>query len=562
MIASSTILRSPNSNIVDSKTPSISINTNSDACTAKHLKQQFASLWLAATNPKKLSRDLIHQESISERCQQLTNYLTPLFPSSRLTGDLSRKQKYGATIAIEGSPPTSESSLSSGNSAASGDVGGIRKIEAPSNHQRRQKFDERSKDLSAIHDDSSKGATFRLNLYMAIQMLLGVNVLFGRKVELVQKNLAGLLREFKIFMNLAQPNKCANGGRQQIGGSRSKAKKMENIDIDDFIEKKLESLVRFDNSTIFNDLNLNAKTNRYSSAGCEEIDIKAYVDNYFDNALANDEILETLRTTETDRIVEFGNDFDLDAIEKDLDCKLQMDGLQFDAKNNDDIFSRIEVQDSRLERTPHECDVDVLDIARNRSKSDIDYDRIKQRKLDYESTLRAQEDAKEKPRAKRMPKIDSSISLKSSTIKASLSYTDDIINRDIDTEHLNFRKSRVYYEENWRKEAYVAKLNCFYSSKLQAIREDIRSSKGNRNDNPNEIFELRSTKNKSGILNSYLDAENNGDVANAAKYNSSNSESSLRLRNNSQDSPHSLDFLRRNSHNDPFASINNIPDLE
>ena len=64
-------------------------------------RDKFATLWLAATNPKRLQREAVREERLSEKCRQVLEYLSPFFAARQQFFDKNGGDDNMATNLIE-----------------------------------------------------------------------------------------------------------------------------------------------------------------------------------------------------------------------------------------------------------------------------------------------------------------------------------------------------------------------------------------------------------------------------------------------------------------------------
>jgi len=115
----------------------------------------------AANQPKKVNNDLVQDQNLVNLCREVMEYLTPFFRQNFENSEDDRKDL---------------------NSSAD--------------------LNKTTTNISTSRLSSNRKNKCRLSLHVAAQLLFGLQVILGKKVILVQKDLEALLREVQIHLNV------------------------------------------------------------------------------------------------------------------------------------------------------------------------------------------------------------------------------------------------------------------------------------------------------------------------------------------------------------------------
>jgi len=472
-------------------------------------RDKFATLWLAATNPKRLQREAVREERLSEKCRQVLEYLSPFFAARQQFFDKNGGDDNMASNLIE-----------------------------------------RSKDEQG-EDGPTIFTKCRLSLHVAVRLLVGLQVLLDRKVIFVRKELEALLKEVRIHLNMEFNAKSVSGHHanrrknQQQGAKRTKPGSGCGLNGISDLDLKMRLVDNgFDeNGNILED-NLDLMNN---------IDLEM-TENFLKNMM--DFQIEKLDFLESDKISDLNKDFERVELDVDPDympnghdelIKFSQDDLNFnyqlDPKMQKMSFSRIhdpELTPNHLHHQP-ENNYDFNNSPMlNQMKRTPDLDDLekfgtdlKRKKLAYESM--ADEKAANKIKTRGI-KVDPSSIISTQTIKHWLANTRDIVKRKSEQNFgfVNYLKNKIYSENESDIKNFISEFDRFKTrlstvnpafSALHSLEKNLHPE--NKNERFSSLLQLRENLGR----NDQPNAPDTATKKEPMRISHTGSNSSLNLRN-------------------------------
>ncbi|MES1901869.1 MAG: hypothetical protein MHPSP_000036 [Paramarteilia canceri] len=354
------------------------------------LKSQLGTVWLAATNPRRLKTENINCEKLSERCLQIHKFLAPVYIFPDHFGE-------NENALVESD---SSENLGSNDSPES----------KPSNEYRKKR---------------------RISLYIATQLLAGLYVLLERKVSLVQKELLQLLKQIKIHLNMCIDTNTFSKPKARARLSSTKKVNRKSLRKSDLNPESLVEVLE--------------SRNVYETA--EEI-IERLISSKCEGIINDsDSNLESINNVNLDEIVDFGN---LEERIDTIDDLLKLSDYEIDFNDKNKLENSMKITPIGDEKTPNGINLDLShgivndlqDVSPKRNPDySLNWNNLKRKKLIYDES---QKFTAKNLKKKRSVKIDSVISMSTAFIKSCLADSGDIVNKEKDNNFIIYNKQKIY----------------------------------------------------------------------------------------------------------------------